>query len=350
MDKLGLNPDLWYHPFWLRPDVLTSFTWENPLVLYAIPAIPLLYLLKWLLHYRFRERIEIAFFDKKEPRDWTAMARFIPPGIQSFFLAFLLIALARPQRTSELAEQKAQGIDIVVATDISESMRLEDIKPNRLEAAKAVAASFTQGRTGDRIGLVVFAGDAFSMAPLTNDYALLQDYIDQIDFELITKPGTAIGSALAVATNRLIDSKAKSRVIILLSDGDNTAGNIEPATAARIANGYSIKIYTIGVGQDGPVPVGSDFFGGTQYVQNTMDERAMRQIAQIGQGQFFRATSAQTLAKIFQRIDQLEKSEVRIRRYRQTQDYYWVYLNWALVFLIVWLATKSTFMTNALED
>ena len=345
-----MNPDIWWHPFWLRPDVLAGFTWENPVFLYAIPAIPLLYLIKWALHFRFRERIEIAFFGKTAPTDWTALARFIPPGIQSLFLAFLLLALARPQRTSELAEQKSEGIDIVVCTDISESMRIEDLKPNRLEAAKQVAAEFVKGRANDRIGLVVFAGDAFAMAPLTNDYALLQDYIDQIDFSLITKPGTAIGSALAVATNRMIESKAKSRVVVLLSDGDNTAGNIDPSTAARIAAGYDIKLYTIAVGKDGPVPMGTDLFGNPQYIENSLDERALRLIAYLGHGQFFRATSEKTLQQIFRRIDQLEKSEVRVRRYRQTQDYYWVYLNYALVFFLIWLATKSTFMTNALED
>jgi Ca-activated chloride channel family protein len=350
MDKYGLNPEMWWNPYWFRPDVLTSFAWENPYFLYAIPSIPLFYILKWALHFRFRQRIEIAFFNLKLPRDWSALARFIPPGVQSLFLALLLVALARPQRTSELAEQKSEGIDIVIATDISQSMELEDIKPNRLEGAKKVAANFIMGRNVDRIGLVVFAGDAFSMAPLTNDYALLQDYIDEIDFSLITKSGTAIGSALAVATNRMLESKAKSRVIILLSDGDNTAGNIEPNTAARIAIGYGIKIYTIGVGKDGPVPFQKDIFGNTQYVENTMDERALREIAKIGQGQFFRATSEQTLQSIFQRIDALEKSEVRIRRYRQTEDYYWVYLNWAMVMLLLWLASKSTFMTNALED
>lgn len=345
-----MNTDFWWNPFWFRPDVLAGFTWENPVFLYAIPAIPLFYLIKWALHFRFRERVEIAFFSKKQPKDLSALTRFIPPGIQSFFLALLLVGLARPQRTSELAEQKSEGIDIILATDISESMKLEDIRPNRLDAAKQVAVDFVKGRNVDRIGLVVFAGDAFSMSPLTNDYALLEDYIDEINFDMITKPGTAIGSALAVATNRMIESKAKSRVIILLSDGDNTAGNIDPRTAARIAYGYGIKLYTIGVGKDGPVPVGEDLFGGTQYIQNNMDERTLREIAKIGQGQFFRATSEQTLQQIFRRIDQMEKSEVRVRRYRQTQDYYWVYLNWAMVFFLLWLGTKSTFMTNALED
>lgn len=350
MDRLGLNPDFWWHPFWFRPDVLAGFTWENPWFLYAIPAVPVLYMLKWALHFRFRDKIEIAFFQKKTPTDPSALARFIPPGIQSFFLAMLLVALARPQKTSELTEQKSEGIDIVLAADISESMRIEDLKPNRLEAAKEVAGRFVEGRSVDRIGIVVFAGDAFAVAPLTNDYALLQDYIDEIDFNLITKPGTAIGSALAVATNRMMESKAKSRVVVLLSDGDNTAGNIDPLTAARIAAGYGIKIYTIAVGKDGPVPMGTDFFGNPQFIENNLDERTLREIAQVGSGQFFRATSERTLEGIFKKIDQLEKSEVRVRRYRQTQDFYMVYLHWAMVFLLMWLATKSTFMTNALED
>lgn len=350
MDKVTLSSEMWWHLSWLRPDVLAGFTWDNVYFLYGIPAIPLFYILKWALHYRYRQRIEVAFFNRKLPTDWSALARFIPPGIQSFFVAFLLIALARPQRTSELTNQRSEGIDIIIATDISESMRMEDIRPNRLQGAKLVASSFIEGRTVDRIGLVVFAGDAFSMCPLTNDYSLLQDYVDEIDFGLITKPGTAIGSALAVATNRMRESKAKTRIVILVSDGDNTAGNIEPATATRIATAYGIKIYTIAIGKDGPVPLGTDIFGNTQYVQNNLDERTLREIARLGQGQFFRATSEQTLKAIFKKIDVLEKSEIRVRRYRQTEDFYWVYLNWAMVLLLVWLATKSTFMTNALED
>ena len=351
MQKIPLlDPSRWLSPFWFRLDVLSAYTFENPIFLYLIPVIPVIYILKWALHYRFRERIEVAFLQPDNKTDYTALLRFLPPGIQSFALAFMLLALARPQRTSELTEQKSEGIDIVVAIDVSESMRMEDLKPNRLEAAKQVAIDFINGRRMDGMGMVVFAGDAFSLCPLTTDNKLLNDYVDEVDFGIIGKPGTAIGSALAVATNRLAESKSKTKMVILLSDGDNTAGNLDPITAARLAASYGIKIYSIAAGKDGPVAMGSDLFGNPNYVESTLDENTLRQIAKIGGGQFFRATSNSTLANIFKKIDQYEKSEIKIRRFKQTQDYYTVYLNWALVFMLTWLLTKSTFMTNALED
>ena len=345
-----LDPSRWLSPFWFRWDVLSGYTFENPVFLYLIPAVPLLYILKWALHYRFRERIEVAFMTPDKKSDPSVWLRFLPPGIQSLALAFMLLAMARPQRTSELTEQKSEGIDIVIAIDISESMRMEDLKPNRLEAAKQVAIDFINGRRMDRMGMVIFAGDAFSLCPLTTDLELLNDYVDDIDFGIIGKPGTAIGSALAVATNRLAESKSKTKLVILLSDGDNTAGNLDPVTAARLAASYGVKVYSIAAGKDGPVAMGSDLFGNPNYIESNMDESTLRQIAEIGGGQFFRATNNQTLANIFKKIDQFEKSEIKIRRYKQTQDYYTVYLNWALVFLLSWLITKSTFMTNALED
>jgi Ca-activated chloride channel homolog len=350
MDQNLRDPSNWGSLYWFRPDVLGSFTYENRWFLYAILGIPLVFILRWALNYRFRERLELAFFVKKEPIDLSAWLRFIPMLVQAMFLALLLLAIARPQRTSQLTEQKSEGIDIFLATDISESMRIEDLKPNRLEAAKRVALAFIQGRNVDRIGLIVFAGDAFPMAPLTTDYQLLEEYIGQTDFGLITKPGTAIGSALAIATNRMADSKSKTKVIILLSDGDNTAGNIDPTTAARLAASYGIKVYTIAVGRDGPVPVGEDVFGSTQYAQNNLDERTLRSIARLGNGQFFRAVSERSLDQIFKQIDRYERSEIRVRRFKQTQDYYTVYLAWSLVLLLIWIFLRNTFMMNALED
>lgn len=350
MDSIALPATQWLSLYWFRWSVLSNFSYENAYVLWAIPVIPVFYFIKWVLHYRFREKVEIAFMGKKEPYDLSALLRFIPPGVQSFFFIFLLLALARPQKTSEIKEQKSEGIDIVLALDISESMRMEDLRPNRLEAAKNVGLKFIQGRLNDRIGIVLFAGEAFSLSPLTNDYGLLEDYLDQIDFNLISKPGTAIGSALAVATNRMLESKSKSKIVVLISDGDNTAGNIDPFTAAEIANAYGVKLYTIAVGKDGPVPMGEDIFGNTNYVQNNLDEATLRKIAALGQGQFFRATNNTTLQRIFKKIDQFERTEIKVKRFKQKQDYYTIYLSWAVVLLLLWLALKSTFLMNALED
>jgi Ca-activated chloride channel family protein len=244
------------------------------------------------------------------------LIRFIPEIVLSLVVILILIALARPQRTNEKVEQWTEGIDIMLALDISQSMQIEDFKPNRLEAAKDVARDFIKGRKQDRIGLVVFSGDAFSLAPLTTDYDLLKNYLDDVSFEMIESRGTAIGSALAVVTNRMRESESKSKVCILISDGDNTAGNIDPITSAELAGAYNIKLYTIVVGKEGMVPYGKDFFGRPQLVENTVDESTMRKIAEIGSGEFFRVTDNEALKNVFKRIDQYEKAEIKESRFK----------------------------------
>jgi Ca-activated chloride channel family protein len=229
-------------------------------------------------------------------------------------------------------------------------MLLEDFKPNRLEAAKRVANNFIKGRFQDKIGLVIFAGDAFSLCPLTTDYDLLYSYLDDIKNGLIQKPGTAIGSAIAVATNRMIESNSKSKVMIVISDGANTGGNIDPVTATQLAKAYNIKIYTIGVGQDGKIPYGKDMFGNTRFIDNTVDETTLRQIAGIAAGQYYRASSTSALKQIFERIDKYEKAEIKETRFKDTRDFYFAYLTWGVLFFLLWLLSKNTFLTNALED
>lgn len=238
----------------------------------------------------------------------------------------------------------------MIALDISQSMLIEDFKPNRLQAAKDVARDFINGRKQDRIGLVVFSGDAFSLAPLTTDYDLLKNYLNDINFEMIESRGTAIGSALAVVTNRMRESEAKSKVGILISDGDNTAGNIDPITSAELAAAYGIKLYTIVVGKEGMVPYGKDFFGRPQMVENTVDETTMRKIAEIGTGEFFRVTDNEALVNVFKRIDQYEKAEIKENRFKDTSDFYFIYLRWAIVLFLLWLLLKSSFLSNVLQD
>ncbi len=262
----------------------------------------------------------------------------------------LVVCMARPQTTNEQVEQWSEGIDIMLTIDISESMRIEDFRPNRLEAAKDVARDFVAGRFQDRIGLVIFSGDAYSRSPLTTDYELLQNYISDISFELIENSGTAIGSALAVSTNRLRESDSQSKVLILLSDGDNTAGNIDPITAAKLAAAYNVKIYTIAIGKEGRVPFGTNFFGQPNYVENTLDETNLREIANIGNGKFYRVSDNRALEAVFREIDQLEKAEIKESRYKDTTDYYPIYLKWVICFFLLWLLTKSTFLANALSD
>lgn len=343
-----INP--WYSLDWFFPSTLGSFTWERPLFLYLILVVPFIFLARWLWRYRFNQKLRVAVTQKELHSSPLTIVRFIPDLLLMLVMTLMLLALARPQKTNEKVEQWTEGIDIMLAIDISQSMQIEDFTPNRLEAAKIVAENFVNGRLQDRIGIVVFSGDAFSLAPLTTDYDLLKSYLKDISFEMIENRGTAIGSALAVVTNRMRESESKSKVCILLSDGDNTAGNIDPITAAELATAYGIKVYTIVVGKEGLVPYGKDFFGKVQMVENTVDETTMRKIADIGGGQFFRATDNKALAQVFQRIDTYEKAEIKETRFKDTADYYYNYLLWALAAMIFWLFTKSTFISNVLQD
>lgn len=335
---------------WFLPETFRSYEWEYPLLLNLLWMIPLLVLIRKFVKFLKKPVLELSLPKRiASANPWTYM-RLIPTGFFFLFLIFLVIAVARPQRSNERVEQFTEGIDILLVMDISESMDLQDFTPNRLEAAKKTAVDFINGRFGDRIGMVVFSGEAYSLSPLTNDYGLLTSLIEEISFSMIEAKGTAIGSAIAAGTNRMKDSKSASKVMILLSDGESNAGNVDPLFAAQLAMAFDIKIYTIAVGKDGMVPYGTDFFGRPQMVESYLDETTLREIARIGNGQFFRASDGKVLTSIFKQIDTLEKTEILENRYKETADFYRIYLFWGTLFFMVWMALKSTFLNNFLLD
>jgi Ca-activated chloride channel family protein len=341
----------WWYLNWFTPATFSGFEWGNAQFLFGLILIPLLFLLRWLLGWRNRSKLTVALPQAEVRSNWkTWWSRLIPEFVLALSLILIIIAAARPQRTNEIIEQFTEGIDLILAVDVSASMQLQDLEPNRLEAAKQVAAEFVKNRSHDRIGVVVFAGQAFSLAPLTADHELLQGTLSEIAFGMISEDGTAIGSALAVSTNRLRESESPSKVVILISDGENTAGNLDPLTAAQLANAYDIRIYSIGVGQDGRVLLSSDSSGHKKYVDTRMEESTLREIARLANGSFYRADSKNTLEQVFKEIDRLEKSPVSKTSYRSTSDFYTVYLAWGICFWLLWLLLKSTYLSNALED
>ena len=335
---------------WFLPETFQTYDWENLWILNLIWIIPLFMLVRKFVKFLKNPVLELSL-PKKISRNnpWTYL-RLIPTGFFFITLILVVVALGRPQRSNERVEQYTEGIDIILVMDISESMDLQDFKPNRLESSKQTAIDFINGRFGDRIGMVVFAGEAYSLAPLTNDYELLTDLINEISFSMMEAKGPAIGSAIASATNRMKDAESTSKVLILLSDGESNAGNVDPLFAAQLASALDIKIYTIAVGKDGLVPYGTDFFGRPQMVESYLDETTLREIAKIGNGQFFRAANGGTLQNIFDQIDQLEKTEILENRYKETADYYRIYLFWAMVSLFLWMMSKSSFLNNFLLD
>ncbi|UJP66387.1 vWA domain-containing protein [Mongoliitalea daihaiensis] len=339
-----------FQTFWFMPDTFRGFEWENLWALHLLWAVPLLLLLRKFIKFLKNPVLELSLPGSvSQNNPWTYL-RLIPGIFFLMGLWLIIVALARPQKTNERVEQYTEGIDIMLVLDISESMDLQDFRPNRLEAAKETAIDFINGRFGDRIGMVIFSGEAYSLAPLTTDYKLLTDLIKDISFNMMDAKGTAIGSALAAGTNRMRETESTSKVMILLSDGENNAGNVDPVFAAQLAAALDIRIYTIAVGKDGMVPYGVDFFGRPNMIESYLDETTLRDIARIGGGEFFRASDGDALEQIFDRIDSLEKAEIIESRYKETVDYYRVYLFWGIVLFLIWLGLKSTFVNNFLLD
>ena len=276
--------------------------------------------------------------------------RVVLPILRLLALALLFVALARPQSGSNEREVSTEGIDIVMALDISGSMKAEDFQPhNRLYVAKEEIENFVSKRVSDRIGLVVFAKTAFTQCPLTLDYGVLKSFLDQVDFGIIDD-GTAIGTALATAVNRLKDSKAKSKVIILLTDGVNNSGEIDPLTAANIAQTYGMKVYTIGVGKSGKsqYTVDDPIFGKrVLYMQNEIDEDVLKQIAEATGGKYFRARSKDELSAIYDDIDSLEKSKIKVKQYVNYQELFPKFLLFGFVLLFAEAALSQTVLRKA---
>ncbi len=265
--------------------------------------------------------------------------------IELLGIVFLSFAAARPRSGSIREETYTEGVDIVMVLDISGSMKAEDFKPkNRLEAAKVVAADFIGGRSNDRIGLVVFAAKAFTQCPLTLDYGVLLDFLKGIEIGQI-EDGTAIGTAIATGLNRLRDSEAKSKVMILLTDGVNNRGEVDPITASRAAKAFDVRIYTIGAGKRGYAlyPVDDPFFG-TRHVRMPVeiDENMLRQIAHITGGEYFRATDTESLRKIYGEIDELEKTKIEVSHFTRHRELFPTFLAFGLIFLLLDLFLRNT--------
>lgn len=273
-------------------------------------------------------------------------------GIVLRSLAFiaLIFALARPQSAFSWQNETTEGIDIMIATDISGSMLSEDFKPNRLEAGKNIAIDFIKGRPDDRIGLVIFSGESFTQCPLTIDHDILINLFADIKNGMIND-GTAIGMGLATAVNRLKDSEAKSKVIILLTDGVNNTGSIPPITAAQIARQFGIRVYTVGIGTNGSAPYPfKDQFGNTHYqmVPVDVDENTLTKIADITNGKYFRARNNNELRQIYEEIDKLEKVKIAVTQYHKKTERYLPFAIIALLLLSLEFLLNNTIFKGAL--
>ncbi|PJA96214.1 MAG: aerotolerance regulator BatA [Ignavibacteriales bacterium CG_4_9_14_3_um_filter_34_10] len=307
-------------------------------VLYALILLP--FIVWWYIKFHKNKDVEIKYSSFEFFKDFkpTIKERLIhlPFAFRVIALIFLIIALARPQSFLSGENVLTEGIDIVMNLDISSSMLAEDFKPNRLEAAKKVVAEFISNRKYDRIGLVIFAKESFTQCPMTIDYNVIRELLHEIRSGII-EDGTAIGNAIANGVNRLKDSKSKSKVMILVTDGVNNSGEVDPLTAAEIAKTFDVKIYTIGVGSYGqaPYPVQTPFGIRYQMVPVEIDENLLRQISETTGGKYFRAANNGALSEIYKKIDKMEKTKIEITSFSKAEE---LFQYWAFAGLIILLS------------
>ena len=325
-----------------------NIEFANPKLLWLLLLVPAL--IVWYILRHKKQEAALNFSDLKGmaklPKTWKAYLRHILFALKMAALALLIVAIARPQSSSTNSTSNIEGIDIVMAMDVSGSMLARDLKPDRLTAAKRVASDFVKERPGDRMGLVIFSGETFTQVPLTTDHAVMLNMLAEMKNGLIDD---GIGDGLATAISRLKDSEAVSKVVILLTDGMNNAGSVDPYTAAEIAKLYGIRVYTIGVGTYGtaPMPVQSPF-GGTviQQVKVEIDEKLLSTIANSTGGKYFRANNNQKLDEVYQEIDKLERSKIEVTEFRRLHEEFYPLVAWALALLLIeFLLRKTIFRT-----
>jgi len=324
---------------------MNNITFANPNLLYLLLLI--IPVIVWYIfkHQKISASIQLSTLKGIGTKHFTYkhILRHVMFAFRMVAFALLIIALARPQSTLNWKNEKTEGIDIVLALDISSSMLARDFEPDRLEASKDLAIQFINGRKNDRIGLVVFSGESFTQCPLTTDHNVLINLFRDIESGII-EDGTAIGMGLATAVNRLKDSKSPGKVIILLTDGVNNAGTIAPITAAELAQTFGIKVYTIGVGSMGqaPYPVNTPYGVQLRNMPVEIDEELLENIAQSTGGKYFRATNNDKLQQIYEEIDQMEKIEIEVKEYSRKKEEFLLFVLIASALLLVEIVLRNT--------
>lgn len=327
-------------------------TFANPAYLaLLILLVPAIVFYVWRLpksHASLQVSSTSAF--ARMPRSWKEYLLHVNFAFLITAFAMIIVVMARPQSTDSWSQSSTEGIDIVLTLDVSYSMQTQDFKPNRLEAAKEVASNFVAGRPNDNIGMVIFGKESYTLCPMTSDHAVLANMIHSLDFELIDGTMTAIGNGLVTGINRIRNGEAKSKVIILLTDGSNNAGDVSPNDAASVAQSLGLRVYTIGVGTDKEFEqvVGNDIFGRPikQTVKPDLDEDLLRNIARTTGGRYFRATTKNKLSDIFEEIDQMEKTKMSVREFSRRDEEFLPFALAAIVLLLLHILLRQTILRN----
>lgn len=327
--------DLYYS--WLKLKTIFTYDWENPFFLYLIPLPLVIILISSLINRRKKSRISLSFSAPMEQNKWVRLISFIPKTIESLCLLCVILAIASPFKKIIQTEIKHGGVDMVMALDLSSSMLTQDVSPSRLEVAKKLAILFAKNRNQDQISLVAFAGSPYLASPLTSDLTYITKAISLLESRQIKEEGTALGDALGMSINQIREEKNPKKVAIVISDGNNTAGNLDPITAASLAKSFGIKVYTIAVGSNKPS-------------LDPVDESTLRLMAEKSNGQFYRATDSKTLSAIFKEIDFLEKSRSLKVSTEIHEDAKTIFIKLAFLFFCISILLKLTPISNILED
>lgn len=334
---------------------LFGFVWAQPWAFLLLLVLPVIY---WVYYRSLKNKATFQISSIALFRSWHGRGKVQLVGVNTFLLftslALMILALARPQTRDEKTKRTLDGLDIVIVLDISDSMLIEDMQPvNRMESAKETIANFIKQRTSDRIGIVIFAGEAFTLVPMTLDYQLIAERIAQIKTAQAAriKDGTAIGVATAAGAARLKDSQAKTRIMIFLTDGENNSGMIDPETGLEIAKGYGIKIYSIGLGKSGPTKLPiytTDMFGNRvkryQPFESTVNDELLSLMATSTGGKYFRATKEDSLAGVFNEINSLETTKIEDQKYVRYSEYFHLFLIWGIILFFVNRILAYTFL------
>jgi Ca-activated chloride channel family protein len=327
--------DLYYS--WQKLKTIFTYDWENPYFLYLIPLPIVIILISSLVNRRKKSTIALSFSTPMEQNKWVRLISFIPKTIESLCLLCVILAIASPFKKIIKTEIKYGGVDMVIALDLSSSMLTQDVSPSRLEVAKKLAILFAKNRIQDQISLIAFAGSPYLASPLTGDLTYITKAISLLESRQIKEEGTALGDAFGMSINQIRDEKNPKKVAIVISDGNNTAGNLDPITAASLAKSFGIKVYTIAVGSNKPS-------------LDPVDESTLRLMAEKSNGQFYRATDSKTLSAIFKEIDFLEKSRSLQFSTEIHEDVKPIFIKLAFLFFCIGILLKLTPISNILED
>lgn len=324
-------------------------TFQNPeYLLFLLLLIPIIFWYIWEMH-KSDASLQISSHQelKKHPKTLKIHLRHLPFVLRILSIALIIIAVARPQKTDSWRTEHTEGIDIMIALDISGSMQLPDFTPNRLEVARELTADFIRSRPNDNIGLVIFAGESFTLCPLTTDHAVLLSMLNSVTFGMV-EDGTAIGLGLANAVGRVLEGPAESKVVILLTDGENNRGDIMPSTAGEIAQAFGVRVHTIAVGSEGEIrfPVQTPLGIRYQTVIEHFDEAPLIEIAQMTGGSHFRAKEGDALRRIYQQISELETSKISVSEFRKREEFYHIFALLAFLLLAFEIILRNTFLKS----